>query len=339
MITPLLGRPRIGAESRITHRVVSFQGFWDFLANGGVVDGTKSRDQGNTDDVLLLRPGLLMGKITSGGKWAPSAFGLTGAAYASGTSMTLSVAAATELSRRVGASGTFKITGPPVASGTVRTQTVTYSAVSTVTGVATITALPVADVWTLTAPAGTDGGTYQLEVTTGLGTASEVTRTTVQLAANANSATVDAAVEALSNVGVAGVVAVYADPVLTLTFAATLGPVFVRVQADTTNDGGVFEGGWEPVHTTTGVDGRFVTASLVQPTDGSENILSIIPDGYGIAIDHTTPADVEWPMIPIGGVIDFAQTLPLVSDTSLKTFVKTSLSSVVGGKFTFSDVY
>lgn len=339
MITPLLGRPRIGSERKVTHRTVSRQGMWDFLANGGVVSATASRDQGNTEDPLLLRPGLLMGKITSGGKWAPSLFGLTNGAYASGTSLTLSVAAATELNRRVGASGTFKLTGPPTAAGTVRTVTVTYSAVNTTTGVATITALPVADVWTLTAPAGQDAGMYQLEVTTGLGTSAESTQVTAALAANANTATVDAALEALTNVGTGGVAAVYSDPTLTLTFAATLGPVYVRVLADTTNDGGVFEGGWAAVHTTTGVDGRFVTLSAVQPTDGSETIKSLIPDGYGISLGPDGAYDVEWPNIPIAGVIDFAQTLPLVTDTSLVTWVKQQLSTLVGGKFTFSDGY
>ena len=43
--------------------------------------------------------------------------------------------------RRIGASGTFKLTGPPTAAGAVATQAVTYSAVNTTTGVITITAL------------------------------------------------------------------------------------------------------------------------------------------------------------------------------------------------------
>jgi hypothetical protein len=335
VITPLIGRPRIGAERQVTHRTVSRQGLWDFLSNGGTISATASRDQGNTEDPLLLRPGLLMGKITSGGKWAPSILGLTNGAYASGTSLTLSVAAATELNRRVGASGTFKLTGPPAASGTVRTVTVTYSAVNTSTGVVTITAIPVAAVWTLVHTAGTDGGFYMLKVTTPDG----VSATTTALAWNADTATVDAAMELLPNVGVAGVAAVFAVDTLTLTFAAALGDVEVEVVNDTTSDGGVFEGGWVVTHTTTGVAGAFVTASAVQPTDGSETIRSLIPDGYGISLGPDGAYDVEWPNLPIAGVIDFAQTLPLVADASLKTWVKQQLSTLVGGKFTFSDGY
>ena len=48
---------------------------------------------------------------------------------------------AAEIVRRIGAAGTFKLTGPPTAGGTVATQVVTYSAVNTSTGAITITAL------------------------------------------------------------------------------------------------------------------------------------------------------------------------------------------------------
>lgn len=48
---------------------------------------------------------------------------------------------AKEIVRRIGASGTFKITGPPTAGGTVATQVVTFSAVNTATGAVTITAI------------------------------------------------------------------------------------------------------------------------------------------------------------------------------------------------------
>lgn len=339
MIQPLLGRPRIGAERQVTHRVVSSQGMWDFLARGATIDGTKTRDFNNPDDVKAIRPGVLFGKVTSGGKYAPSVMGLTDGAYASGTSLTLTPASAVELARRVGSSGTFKLTGPPTAAGTVRTNTVTYSAVNTTTGVVTVTAIPADDVWTLTAPAGQDAGMYQIEVTTGKGTAAEARAVTAALAANANTATVDAALEALANVGTGGVAAVYSDPTLTLTFPAFLGPVDVRVLADTTNDGGVFEGGWAAVHTTTGVDGRYVTGSYVQPTDGSETPVTLVPDGYGFQIPAESPYDVDWPNLPIAGVIDFGQVLPAAADASLKAWVKAALSTLRGGKFTFSDGY
>ena len=47
---------------------------------------------------------------------------------------------AAEIVRRIGASGTLKLSGPPTAGGTVATQSVAYSGVNTGTGAITITA-------------------------------------------------------------------------------------------------------------------------------------------------------------------------------------------------------
>jgi hypothetical protein len=58
---------------------------------------------------------------------------------ASATSLTTDLNTAREITRRIGASGTFKVTGPPSAGGTVATTVVTYSAVNLTTGVITIT--------------------------------------------------------------------------------------------------------------------------------------------------------------------------------------------------------
>lgn len=229
MIQPLLGRPRIGSERTVTHRVVSRQGFWDFLANGVVVDGTKTRDPGNSaDSTLVIRPGTLMGKVTSGGKYANSVIGVTTGAYTSGgTTLTVSAAQAAELARRVGASGTFKLVGPATAGGSNNTTTVTYSAVNTSNGQITIT----------------------------------------DIGANR------------------------------------------------------------------------IAGCLVCPSDGSETPLTLVPDGYGLVIPDDS-ADVEWPLVPIGGVIDQAQILPAwPSDATLRTYIRTSLSSVSGGKFTFGDQF
>lgn len=102
-----------------------------FLTAGKVIAGASARDPGNTGNIDVLRAGTLMGKITSGGKYAPSVLGVTTGAYASGgTSLSASAATVTELLRRQGASGTFKLTGPPSANGVVATATVTYSAAS-----------------------------------------------------------------------------------------------------------------------------------------------------------------------------------------------------------------
>ena len=304
------------------------------LPGGGIIDGSKSRDPLNTGNVDVLRPGLLLGKITSSGKFAPAILGVLGEAIdATETDIDITTATGTELVRRIGASGTFKLTGPPTAAGTIRTLTATYSAVDSDS--VTITALGTADVWTLTAPAGQDAGMYQLEVTTGKGTASESVQTTASLAANANTATVDAALEALANVGVGGVAAVYSDPTLTLTFSSNLGPIHVRVISDTTNDGGVFEGGWATVHTTTGVDGRFVTGSLIQPTDGSETPLALLDCFVKVTDDNGANQDAQAPLICTQASVDTAYIINYPADASAKAWVKAKLNA--SGGWDFSD--
>ncbi len=131
------GPPGIVNSAFTAARVVFRQRSEMFLAGGRSIDGTKSRDPGNTP-VTVLRPGLLMGKITTGGLYAPSVFGVTTNAEAIGsTSIEASAAVITELVRRQGASGTFKLTGPPTANGVVATETVTYSAASGTTITAT----------------------------------------------------------------------------------------------------------------------------------------------------------------------------------------------------------
>jgi len=105
------------------------------------IDGTKTRDTGNTP-TSVLRAGLILGKITSSGKYANSIIGLSGVLHDTSvvtTTMTLPAAVVTEIQRRIGTSGTFKIIGPPTAAGTVATETVTFSAIASSTTI-TITA-------------------------------------------------------------------------------------------------------------------------------------------------------------------------------------------------------
>lgn len=113
------------------------------LPGGVIIDGSQSRDPLNSGDVDVLRDGLVMGKITTGGKYAPSILGVLAQAYdkdgSSATTIVVSAATATEIARRIGTSGTFTVTGPPTASGTVTTETVTFSAVDTDTGAITVT--------------------------------------------------------------------------------------------------------------------------------------------------------------------------------------------------------
>jgi hypothetical protein len=145
-ISPVYGMPGVRAAKTAAHRLAFRGGFIpDVLPQGKVIDGAKSRDSGNTGDLPVLRPGLLMGKVTASGKYAPSILGvLQSAAAAAATSVTVTAAQAAEIVRRVGATGTLRFVGPPAANGTVATFTETYSAVNTTTGVVTVSALDAA---------------------------------------------------------------------------------------------------------------------------------------------------------------------------------------------------
>ena len=98
-----------------------------------VIDGALSRDVGSSP-TSLLRCGLLMGKITTGGKYRPSIIGVTTAAAASNaTSITVPAAVATEVARLITAAGAavaLKVIGPPTAAGTVAVIDVSISAAS-----------------------------------------------------------------------------------------------------------------------------------------------------------------------------------------------------------------
>jgi hypothetical protein len=129
----LPGLPGVRATKTARHKILFGGGLIpDILPGGVLVDGTASRDPSNTDTILNLQAGMLMGKITATGLFAPSLLGISTVAVVGGVTTTLTAAAAvvTELVRRLGASGTFKLTGPPSANGVVVTETVTYSAAS-----------------------------------------------------------------------------------------------------------------------------------------------------------------------------------------------------------------
>jgi len=113
-----------------------------YLPAGRIIDASNARDPLNTGYITTLRPGLVMGKITATGLFAPSIIGLTTVLHDTSvvtTTMTLPATVVTEIQRRIGNSGTFKIIGPPTTAATVATETVTYSAIASATTI-TITA-------------------------------------------------------------------------------------------------------------------------------------------------------------------------------------------------------
>src|SRR5580698_869560 len=127
------GKPGVVGNYDSQPREVFYSGreFAQFWAPPVTVDGTNSSNPLNAPYIWLLWAGTAMGRVTATGKYANSIVGLTGAAIASGaTSITTDINTAAEIVRRIGATGTFKLTGPPATAGTVATQVITYSAVN-----------------------------------------------------------------------------------------------------------------------------------------------------------------------------------------------------------------
>lgn len=342
MIVPSFGRPGIGTAQVAQRRNVSRNGALDFYPAGGVIEGTRARDVGNSAySTLTLRAGLPMGKITSGGFWANSFFGLTnGALTGTGTTVTLpSTACGTEIVRRIGATGTVKLIGPPTAAGVVRTLTATYSAISTTS--MTIAALGVNEVQTVNLVTAGTAGNLRLIVQKTDGTYA----LTPNIAWNATDATLlasaqtalDTATGVVNGIVASAINATDTDLGLVLTYSGTgyAGNTWALAQVHTLFTSNT---GANVVRTTTGVDGRFVTNSFIAPTDGSESPLSIIPDGYGLVVPSDS-SDVPFPMIPVAGTLDTAQIIDYPADASLKTWLRESLSTLAGGKWIFSDKF
>jgi hypothetical protein len=339
--------PGVRAATEFGFRQIMASGRPIYLHGGIVIDGDKARDPLNTGNVDTLRAGLLMGKITSGGLWAPSVIGVTSEAIDNTeTAVDLPAAVATELTRRVGASGTFKLVGPPTAAGTVRTVTATYSGFADADTV-TITAMGVNEVQTVEFAIASTAGTIALELW------DPRTENYVKVEAAAWSAT-DATY--LSNIqakldlafGAANVVVVSAkaatdtDSALVFTYsgATVTGlsvaklPIVTTLPTSSTS--------YTTTRTTAGVDGRFVTGSLVVPADGSETIRGILGTESGLKVtdsDGTTNLDVECGRLIIGsgdGVIDASQILNYPADASAKEWIKAQLRAL-GQGYVFDD--
>lgn len=337
-INSIFGRPGIGSTQTAQRRNVFVSTADAYLPGGKTIKGDKARDPGNSAySTRALRPGLVLGKITSGGYYANSIFGLSnGALTSTGTTLTVSAAAAAEIVRRIGATGTFKLTGPPTAAGVVRTVTVTYSAVDTTTGAITITALGVDEVQTLAVDTILSGGSIAFEVVDSSGLQHEI-----KVAYNTSwtQTVADIQTALIAKLGTAAVAcAVTNTHDMTVTFSGTgyTGLPQTLLKVDISASTGPTKA--DVTRTTAGVDGRFVTASLVQPTDGSETPLAFIDDGYGVVIPDDD-SDAELPRLPISGVVDASQLIDYPADASLKTWLKTYLSTAMGGKFVFDDSY
>lgn len=338
-INPILGRPTVTAKETASFRVVTVDGYTTYGPGLGVIDGTKSRDPGNTGYTLVLRPGLLLAKNATSGKYAPWSVGTLASAYAgAGTTMTVSAASAAELARRVGASGTFTLTGADKAGGTVRQRTVTYSSVNTSTGAITVTALGnVNQSERIRFNIASTGGNLQLTVQKTDGTLA----TTANIAWNATDATylasINSALDTATGV-VGGIVAsasagIDTDIELVLTYSGTgyaglsWTPAVVAVFPTSSTSASYL-----PL---VAANGSFTAGSVVSETTFATPI-TFVPEDLGVMIPADGVSDTE-SRIPISALVDFAQLLPSPTETSLRLWVQTQMSTLPGGKFAFKN--
>lgn len=94
--------------------------------------------------------------------------------------------------------------------------------------------------------------------------------------------------------------------------------------------------------TVTAISNNFVAGSFIQPTDGSEDILTFLPSGTPIIVTDGdgSSLDVEFAEVPIDCIVDSSMLLPAwPSDTSLQAWIVSRLNRDGGGKFKFSHVY
>jgi hypothetical protein len=95
--------------------------------------------------------------------------------------------------------------------------------------------------------------------------------------------------------------------------------------------------------TTTGVNGAFVAGSLIQPTDGSESIVTLLRTGTktGVSVFNAllSRIDVQYPQLLISGAVRSSYIIGYAgNDASTKAYIKAALRSN-GGKWTFDDDY
>jgi hypothetical protein len=339
------GMPGVSAERLVSFKRV-FRGYAEeWLSGGKQIDGVNSRDPTNIGNPNVLQPGLLMGKISATGLYAPSILGVTGGALATGgTSLTLvSAAVGAEIVRRRGGTGTLKIIGPPAANGVARSSTATYSAI--VGSVATITGLGGNETQQINFNIASTGGAVTLEVPKANGQMI----TTTAASWNATDATYLASIQAVLDVatGVAGGIVVSAIPAtdtdlgFILTYSGTgyagltqpTASVLVLPTSSTT---------WTIARTNTGGSGAFVTGSLIGAGDGSENPLTFIGevDGGILVTDSAgNSLVVPYHRLPVAGEVDGAQLIPWSADTGIQTWIMNQLSTASGGKFVFGNIY
>lgn len=337
-----LGVPGTVSGDQVTFGTVWLSGQGVYKPGAGLINVAKTRDTGNTTSTGILRTGLLMAYNPAGKDYANWPIGVSTAAITgAGTTLTVSATQAAELVRRVGATGTFVLTGPEAASGTVRQRTVTYSAVNATTGAITITALGTNQVENVRLNLASTGGNLQLNVSLPTG----VRVTTANIAWNATDATylaainsgLDTATGVVGGIVATAISAVDPDLGFVLTYSGTgyagktFAPAVVVVYPTSSTSSVV-----QPV--TAAVQGAFIAGSVVSEANYSKPITLIDcpPDPSNMTLVTTTYCD--WSAIPMTGAINSDSILDYPSDPSLRLWIQEQMSSLAGNKFTFSSV-
>ena len=154
-IDPQIGLPGVGADTpqNFPNKILFQDAGSAKLAGTNTLKGASCADPNNTSGYDgFLRSGLPIGPLTAGGLGVSIIGQMTASSEASATEIVISPAQAVELVRRVGATGTFNLTGAPTAAGVVATEQVTYTAVDTSTGAVTCSAITAAfhvDSWVM----------------------------------------------------------------------------------------------------------------------------------------------------------------------------------------------
>lgn len=359
-----VGKPGVQTTYLSTPRDI-FLGNGDaakFLPMPATIDGTLSSNPANTPYTWLLYAGTPMGKVTATKKFANAILGVTNAALGGGqTTLSTDVNTAAEIVRRIGASGTLTLTGPPTASGpssAVRSIVVTYSAVNTSTGAITISADAIASgggtnqVNNLVVVDSTGSGTFIITIEgipTGAITYSSTAATLVTNINNAlNSAFGTSAIVA-SGASLAAIVLTFSGtgythrPVGTVTTTPQTGATGFTINGNgTVGTATVAPVGTAGVLPVTADEGEFIAGSFIQPTDGSQTILTLIAAPWGVkVIDqiNTTRVDVLADSLWAGGgTINTAYIVNYPTDSGLQAYLKSQIKNFVPNA-TFNDDY
>lgn len=332
--------PGLGTEkSAVPRKILLTPNGALYLPGGKIIAGVHSRDPGNTGDLDTLRAGMLMGKRTKDGKYAPSILGhLTVAGTAAGLDITVAAAVGDEIARRIQLGiDVFRVIGPPTDGGVVATVDCGYSAEAA--GVITLAAnVAVAEVQTSTLDALMTAGTFTMTYRG---------ETTAAIAFDATVAQITAALELLSTV-TAGDITMQAAhepdtelactwtflntagdvPMLSMDFSLATGPT-ACAWVETTK--GELVGA-----ATLGVD--MAIGSIIVPCDGSETPLTVITNETGIKVTDVDnlDIDVEFSKLLIAGILDASQIIEYPLEESTRAYLKTQMADL---GFVFDDAF